>query len=171
MQMNTLSNSSHAVGYLRSLLRLCVGAAWTTVYGVICVKFNMHNISNMSVAFIEQTMPTCMHNMPMFMHNMPSCKHNMPSCMHNMHLQYTNMHAQYNIMQAQHTIKHVCTKINPNMTYAHTTCQHASQYHHVICTAVDLSRSTFQSSNLIGQYIIHDYMRAHMCRCPNNTLN
>ena len=35
------------------------------------------------------------------------------------------MHAQYNIMQAQHTIKHVFTKINPNMTYARTTCQHA----------------------------------------------
>ena len=32
---------------------------------------------------------------------------------------------------------------------------------------VELFRSTSQSSNPIGQYIIHNYMR----RCPNNTLN
>ena len=34
----------------------------------------------------------------------------------------------------------------------------------------DLSRSTFQSSNPIGQYILHKY-NAHMRHCPNNTLN
>jgi len=33
----------------------------------------------------------------------------------------------------------------------------------------DLSRSTFQSSNPIGQNITQLY--AHMRRCPNNTLN
>ena len=38
-----------------------------------------------------------------------------------------------------------------------------------LCTqgSADLYRSTFQSSNPIGQNIIHNYMR----RCPNNTLN
>ena len=39
-------------------------------------------------------------------------------------------------------------------------------------STVELFRSTFQSSNPIGQYIIiHNYNYAHMCRFPNNTLN
>ena len=85
--------------------------------GVICVKFNMHNISNISIAFIEQTMPT-------YMHNVPSCKHNISSYMHNM--SYINMHLQYANMHAQ----------NANMTHAHSTCQCTSTiYQHVICSA------------------------------------
>ena len=67
--------------------------------GVVSFKLNMHNISNMSIAFIEQTMPT-------FMHNMPSCKHSISS-------QYaivdeptrgspSIMHVQYVIIHAQH---------------------------------------------------------------------
>ena len=67
------------------------------LWGVFCVQFNMHNIYIMSIVFIEQTIPTCMHNMP-------SCKHNMPlSCMHvsyiSMHLQYANMHAYFQTKQ------------------------------------------------------------------------
>ena len=49
--------------------------------GVICVKVNMHNISNMSIAFsghstatcMPTCMPTCLHKMPTFMYNMSSC--------------------------------------------------------------------------------------------------
>ena len=115
------------------------------------VKFNMHNISNMSIAFIEQTMPTymhniatcvhnmptymhniatcvhnmptCMHNMPMFMYNMPSCKHNMSSCMH---MSCINVQLQYANMHVQHIIlqtQHANMHAqNANMSYAHTTC-------------------------------------------------
>ena len=74
--------------------------------GVVSFKLNMHNISNMSIAFIEQTMLT-------FMHNMPSCKHSIssqytivdeptrgsPSIMH---VQYVIIHVQYVIIHAQH---------------------------------------------------------------------
>ena len=45
-------------------------------------KFNMHNISNMSIAFISLSMASCKHNMPTCVH-MPSCKHNMASWMRN----------------------------------------------------------------------------------------
>ena len=61
------------------------------LWGVIRVKFNMHNISNMSIAFIQLTMPTCMHNMSMFMHNMSMFMHNMPMFMHNMPMFMHNM--------------------------------------------------------------------------------
>ena len=96
--------------------------------GVVCVKINMHNISSMSVhvTFIEQTMPT-------FVHNMASCMHNISSYMPyvSMYLQYPILHAQYTIVQAQHTNMHAQ---NANMTYAHTTCQHASTiYKLAIC--------------------------------------
>ena len=109
----------------------------------ICVKFNMHNISNTSLN------RPCQHKMPMFMHNMPSCKHNislwmhnmtcicsmqtctnnmptcmynmnMPSCMHNilicMHKMATwLMHTQHANMHPQYT----------NMRYACATCRYA----------------------------------------------
>ena len=52
--------------------------------GVVCFKFNMHNISNMSIAITEQTM----HNMSYI----------------SMHLVYANMHTQYTIMHAQYII-------------------------------------------------------------------
>ena len=52
--------------------------------GVLCFKFNMHNISNMSIAITEQTM----HNMSYI----------------SMHLVYANMHTQYTIMHAQYII-------------------------------------------------------------------
>jgi len=42
------------------------------------------------------------------------------------------------------------------------------------CRLVELFRSTFQSSNPIGQYnllYIYTQLYAHMCHCPNNTLN
>lgn len=82
--------------------------------GMICVKFNVHNISNISITFIGQIMTTSRQNIPVCIHNMPICKQNMPSCKHNvsyismylqyvnMHAQDANMHAQYIIMQAQH---------------------------------------------------------------------
>ena len=41
---------------------------------VFCVKFCMHNISNVSIAFIRQTMPTSMHNIPSCMHI--TCRNN-----------------------------------------------------------------------------------------------
>ena len=48
---------------------------------MIYVKtLNMHNISNMSIAFIGQTMPSCIHSVPVFMHNMPSYRGNIWSC-------------------------------------------------------------------------------------------
>ena len=70
--------------------------------GVICLKFNMHNISNIPIAFIGQIMPTSRQNMPVCMHNMPTCKHYMPTCKHNMPTCKHYMHAQYIIMQVQH---------------------------------------------------------------------
>ena len=68
------------------------------VWGVIFVKFNMHNISNKSTAFTGQTMPTCMHNMP------------------------CNMHAQYAIMMYAHT---TCECVLAVCQCAYTKCQHA----------------------------------------------
>ena len=82
--------------------------------GVVCFKFNMHNISNVSKAFIEQTMPPCMHNMPTFMSYI------------NMHLQYPIMHAQYIIIiQAQHTNMH--TQYT-NSRYVCATCRYACMH-------------------------------------------
>jgi len=69
--------------------------------GVNCVKFNVHSISNMSIA---SNMPSCMHivyqarpislahwklcrekrERPSWMHNLPSLMHNFPSWMHNL---------------------------------------------------------------------------------------
>ena len=103
----------------------------------MCVKFNIHNFSNMPIAFIEQTMPT-------YMHNMPSCKHNV--IMHamsyiNVQLQFPNMHAQYAIMHAQHILQTQHANMhaqNANMSYAHTTCiihmQHAVMQTKYVCT-------------------------------------
>ena len=102
------------------------------------VKFNMHKISNMSIAFIEQTMPTFMHNMPTCMHNMPMFIHNMPTCMHNMSSYIHNI--PYIIVQAQHT----------NMTHVHTTCQHESTaYQHPICSV------TCSCAGTICMYEVH----------------
>ena len=64
--------------------------------GVVSFKLNMHNISNMSIAFIEQTTPTFMHNMLTFMYNMSSYMHNMSHI--NMYLQYANVQAQHTNM-------------------------------------------------------------------------
>ena len=69
-----------------------------------CVKFNMHNFSNMPIAFIEQTMPTYMHNMPTFMHNMPSCKHNV--------IMHAHVLYQCTIAVSQHA----CTTYHPANT-------------------------------------------------------
>ena len=84
------------------------------LWGVFCVQFNIYNIYIMSVVFIEQTTPTCMHNMP-------SCKHNMPlSCMHvsyiSMHLQYANMHA-YISKQNSSLLCHNCPT---HLSHSHT---------------------------------------------------
>ena len=72
--------------------------------GVVSFKLNMHNISNMSIAFIEQTMLT-------FMHNMPSCKHSISS-------QYAIVdeptRGSPSIMHVQYVIIHV--------TICHHTC-------------------------------------------------
>ena len=54
-------------------------------------NIHVHHISNMSIAFIEPTMPTCMHIMPTFMHNMPTCMHNMPTFIHKMLIFMHNM--------------------------------------------------------------------------------
>ena len=66
-------------------------------------EFNVHNISNMSIAFFGSNMPSCMHNLPSCMHNLPSCMHNMPSYIHNMSSYMHNLPSwiQYVIMNAQ----------------------------------------------------------------------
>jgi len=46
--------------------RRLVSLAW----GVNCVKFNVHNISNMSIAVSGSNVPSCTHNLPLFMHNL-----------------------------------------------------------------------------------------------------
>ena len=117
------------------------------------VKFNMHNISNMSIAFIEQTMPTCsMHNIQhactkanvlaqhanihtQYADIHASCKHNMSLFMHNMsyismYLQYANMHAQSIIVQAQHTNMH---SQNANVHTQHAD-MHTQYNHDVVWT-------------------------------------
>ena len=78
----------------------------------------------MSIAFIGQTMPTCIHNMPTCRHTIPTCMHNIPTCVHNMPIcrhtiptcrQYANM-------------QHACTACQHAGTicqHAYTTCQHA----------------------------------------------
>ena len=111
------------------------------LWGVICVKFNMHNISNMSIAFIELTMPTCMHNMSMFMHNMPMFMHNMPMFMHNMsvfmhnmsvlmhnvnvHAQPANVYAQHANVHAQHANVHA-QHVNVHAQHVSVHAQHAN---------------------------------------------
>ena len=114
------------------------------------VKFNMHNISNMSIAFIEQTMPTCsMHSIQhactkanvlaqhanihtQYADIHTSCKHNMSSCMHNMsyismYLQYANMHVQYVIMHAQYIIVQA-QHVNMHEQNANVHTQHANMH-------------------------------------------
>jgi len=76
------------------------------VWGVNCVRFNVHNFSTMSIA----------SNMPPCIHNMPPCMHSLPSCMHN--LSYTSMqfivHAQHAIFHSQHVKQqHVYNMVVP----------------------------------------------------------
>ena len=99
--------------------------SYTFVWGVNCVKFNMHNISNMSIALIGQTMPTCMHNMPMFMHNMPMFTHNMPMFMHNMPMFMHNMpifmHNMPMFMHNMPVFMHTCHLVST--VYHHASSQ------------------------------------------------
>ena len=92
LNVHTLYIPNVATNCTHGNVRLAGGLERTEgIWGVICVKFNMHNISNMPIAFIELTMLTCMHNMSMFMHNMPVFMHNMPVFMHNMPMFMHNM--------------------------------------------------------------------------------
>ena len=57
--------------------------------GVICVKFNTHNIFNMSMAFIEQTMLTCMHYGHGAIHLLSACCFPQSTYLHNAYV-YTS---------------------------------------------------------------------------------
>ena len=89
------------------------------------------NISNMSIAFIAQTMPTCTHNVPMFIHNMPmfmqnlpSCKNNISSCMHNMPSYMHNISScKHNMLTAWTKCQHeICTYNMPTCIHNIPTC-------------------------------------------------
>ena len=79
--------------------------------GVNCIKFNVHNISKMSIAFFGSNMLSCMHNLP-------SCMHNLPLYIHNM--SYSNMHSKHVVMYAHITIMCIqygstCTAISGHL--------------------------------------------------------
>ena len=119
----------------------------TQLWGVNCVKFNVH-ISNMSIA---SNMPSCIHNMSSCVHNMPSCIHNMSSC----------MHAQLAIMDpiCHHewtTCGHACTTCHHACTICHhafTTCPtpacSSSCMHNMLSSIRNMSNSSMYSKYTI----------------------
>ena len=103
---------------------------YTYLYGMSFVSNVTGATFLMSIAFIGQTMLTCMHNMPTFMHNNHPYKHNISPWMHISAL-------------CRHACHHACTHGNmPKHTHEKCVltcivyiCQHTMPCQHAIMHA------------------------------------
>ena len=157
-----LKSSAHWLAALQHIScihtdrQLCM--VFLVLRGVICMcQVNMHNISNMSIAFIGQTMPTCMHKIPTFMHshaniNMPSCK-----------AQYIIMHAHVLYHAVSQTCMHNISSCKHNML----TCMHNMPTWHMHTQNAKLylqyANMRTQHTNMWNRNVAHAYTFVRLC--------